>query len=59
MAALEVFHTRFDAALRKLERPQLEVTESQESGKGLRIAVVIVAMMSILSLGVGLYSVLM
>jgi hypothetical protein len=59
MAALEVFHTRFDAALRKLERPQVEVSESQESNKGLRIAVVVVTMLSILSLGVGLYSVLM
>ncbi len=58
MSALEVFHTRFDAALRKLERPQIEVAESQESSKGLRITVVIVTMLSLLSLGVGLYSVL-
>lgn len=59
MSALEVFLTRFDAALRKLERPQVEVAESQESNKGLRITVVIVTMLSLLSLGVGLYSILM
>lgn len=59
MAALEVFHARFDTALRKLERPQVEVADSQESNKGLRITVVIVTMLSLLSLGVGLYSILM
>jgi hypothetical protein len=59
MAALEVFHARFDTALRKLERPQLEAAEQPDSTKGLRITVVIVAMLSLLSLGVGLYSVLM
>jgi hypothetical protein len=59
MSALEVFHARFDAALRKLERPQTEVAEQQDSTKGLRITVVIIAMLSMLSLGVGLYSVLM
>jgi hypothetical protein len=59
MSALEVFHTRFDAALRKLERPQTEVSQQQESTRGLRITVVIVAMLAALSLGVGLYSILM
>ncbi len=59
MSALEVFHTRFDAALRKLERPQTEVAQQQESTRGLRITVVIVAMLAALSLGVGLYSILM
>lgn len=59
MSALEVFHTRFDEALRKLERPQIEVAGQPDSARGLRITVVIVAMLSILSLGIGLYSVLM
>jgi hypothetical protein len=58
MSALEVFHARFDTALRKLERPQTEVSEQADSTKGLRITVVIIAMLSLLSLGVGLYSVL-
>lgn len=57
VAALEVFHTRFDAVLRNLEKPQTEGTRHEESGKGLKLAVVIVAMLSGLSLLVGLYSI--
>ncbi len=48
-----------NAALRKLERPQTEAAPQQESTRGLRITVVIVAMLAALSLGVGLYSILM
>jgi hypothetical protein len=59
LAAFEVFHARFDTALRALERPQVELKEQGDSGKGLRIAVVIVGMLSVLSLTVGLWSVLM
>jgi hypothetical protein len=57
VAALEVFHTRFDAVLRTMERPQTEGVRHEDSGKGLKIAVVIVAMLSALSLMVGLYSI--
>lgn len=56
LAALEVFHTRFDTVLRTMERPPQEAARPQDSGKGLRLAVVVVAMMSGLSLLVGLYS---
>ncbi|HEV3485459.1 MAG TPA: hypothetical protein VG106_08630 [Vicinamibacterales bacterium] len=59
LAALEVFHTRFDTVLRTLERPQVEVERREDSSKGLRLAVVVVGMLSGLSLLVGLYSVLM
>jgi hypothetical protein len=58
LAALEVFHTRFDTVLRTMERPSVEAERPRDSGKGLQIAVVIVAMLSGLSLLVGLYSVL-
>lgn len=58
LAALEVFHARFDATLRALERPQGEPSGQGESDQGLRIAVVIVGMLSALSLIVGLWSVL-
>jgi hypothetical protein len=58
LAALEVFHTRFDTVLRTLERPQVELERREDSGKGLRLAVVIVGMLSGLSLLVGIYSVL-
>lgn len=57
LAALEVFHTRFDTVLRTMERPPQEAAHHEDSGKGLRLAVVIVAMMSALSLLVGLYSI--
>jgi hypothetical protein len=58
LAALEVFHTRFDTVLRTLERPATEPERKEDTGKGLRLAVVVVAMLSGLSLLVGLYSVL-
>jgi hypothetical protein len=57
LAALEVFHTRFDTVLRTMERPQTGVERREDSGKGLRLAVVVVAMLSALSLLVGLYSI--
>ena len=57
LAALEVFHTRFDTVLRTMERPPADAERAQDSGKGLQIAVVIVAMLSSLSLLVGLYSI--
>lgn len=59
LAAFEVFHARFDTALRTLERPQIDVNDREESTKGLRIAVVVVGLLSGLSLIVGLWSVLM
>jgi hypothetical protein len=58
LAALEVFHTRFDTVLRTMERPQTEAEGKDDSGKGLRLAVVVVGMLSALSLFVGLYSIL-
>jgi hypothetical protein len=57
LAALEVFHTRFDTVLRTMERPQTGVERREDSGKGLRLAVVVVATLSALSLLVGLYSI--
>jgi hypothetical protein len=57
VAALEVFHTRFDAVLRTMEKSPTEGTHQVDSGKGLKLAVVVVAMLSALSLLVGLYSV--
>ena len=57
LAALEVFHTRFDTVLRTMERPQDGVERREESGRGLQLAVVVVAMLSALSLLVGLYSI--
>jgi hypothetical protein len=58
LAALEIFHTRFDTVLRTMERPPQDSTRQEDSGKGLKIAVVVVAMLSALSLLVGLYSIL-
>ena len=40
-----------------MERPQTEGAHHEDSGKGLKIAVVVVAMLSALSLLVGLYSI--
>jgi hypothetical protein len=57
VTALEVFHTRFDAVLRTMERPQTESAHREDTGKGLKLAVVVVAMLSALSLLVGLYSI--
>jgi hypothetical protein len=56
LAALEVFHTRFDTVLRTMERPEPQADHKEDSGKGLRLAVVVVAMLSGLSLLVGIYS---
>jgi hypothetical protein len=56
LAALEVFHTRFDTVLRTMERPEPRMDHKEDSGKGLRLAVVVVAMLSGLSLLVGVYS---
>jgi hypothetical protein len=58
LAALEVFHARFDSALRALEQPRTEPGADSESNRGLRLAVIGVAALSALSLLVGLYSVL-
>lgn len=58
LAALEVFHTRFDAVLRTMERPQADLERKEDTGKGLKLAVVVVAMLSALSLFVGVYSIL-
>jgi hypothetical protein len=58
LAALEVFHTRFDTVLRTMERPQAELERKEDTGSGLRLAVVVVAMLSALSLFVGIYSIL-
>jgi hypothetical protein len=58
LAALEVFHTRFDSVLRTMERPQADQERKEDSGKGLKLAVVVVAMLSVLSLVVGVYSIL-
>jgi hypothetical protein len=58
LAALEVFHTRFDTVLRTMERPQAELERKEDTGGGLRLAVVVVAMLSALSLFVGIYSIL-
>jgi hypothetical protein len=59
IAALEVFHARFDSVLRSLEKPRTtEEMPEGESNRGLRIAVIGVAALSAVSLLLGLYSVL-
>ncbi len=58
IAALEVFHARFDSALRSLEQPKTEAAPDVESSRGLRLAVIAVAALSTVSLLVGLFSVL-
>jgi hypothetical protein len=58
LSALEVFHTRFDGALRALERPKIEAAPEDDSNRGLRMAVIAIAVLSSLSLLVGLFSVL-
>lgn len=57
IAALEVFHARFDGALKVVEERKTEASPVAESSRGLRLAVVAVAALSTLSLLVGLYSV--
>lgn len=58
IAALEVFHARFDSVLRSLEQPKAEAASEVESNRGLRLAVIAVAALSTLSLLVGLFSLL-
>jgi hypothetical protein len=60
--SLEVYHARFDKALGALERPKVEFTSDEDSdsgeGRGLRLAVIAAAGVAVLSLLVGIWSVL-